>query len=59
MLYRMVIWRLRQFADECRHAREVAVDPSTRKELEEFERLFQQSALEVESTRAMDRDVPR
>ena len=59
MLYRMVIWRLRHFAEDCRHARQVAVDSSTQKELEEFEKLFQQSASEVESARAIERDTPQ
>lgn len=59
MLYRMVIWRLRQFAEKCRDARQVAVDSSTQKELEEFEKLFQQSASEVESARTIERDAPR
>lgn len=55
MLYRMVIWRLRHFADECQRASQSAVDPATRKELEHFEKLFQQSALEIETARDNER----
>lgn len=55
MLYRMVIWRLRHFADECQRAIQSAVDPATRKELEHFEQLFQQSALEIETARDNER----
>jgi len=56
MLYRMVIWRLRHFADECQRARHSAVDPMTRRELEQFEQLFQQSAAEIETARHNERD---
>lgn len=55
MLYRMVIWRLRCFADECQHASQLAVDPATREELEHFEKLFQQSALEIDTARDNER----
>lgn len=55
MLYRMVIWRLRHFADECQRARQSAVDPATRVELEQFEKLFQQSALDIETARDNER----
>lgn len=54
MLYRMVIWRLRHFANECRCAKQFAVDPMTRKELEQFEILFQKSALNIETTRDIE-----
>jgi hypothetical protein len=56
MLYRMVIWRLRHFADECRRAQQSAVDPITRKELEQFEKLFQQSTSDIETARNIERD---
>jgi hypothetical protein len=57
MLYRMTAWRLRRFADECRRARESATDPATRKELEQFEKLFRESASDVETTRKIERGV--
>ena len=55
MLYRMVIWRLRHFAEECERARTSAIDPMTREELKQFEELFQQSAAEVETARNIQR----
>lgn len=55
MLYRMVIWRLRHFADECQRAAQSAVDPATRKELEKFEKLFQQCVVEIETARDNER----
>jgi hypothetical protein len=51
----IVIWRLRNFAEECQRAQESAVDPLTRRELEEFKKLFRQSALTLESAREIER----
>jgi len=51
MPYRMVIWRLRRFAEACHRAQQSAVDPTTREELEEIEKLFQKSASDVETAR--------
>jgi len=58
MLYRMVIWRLRHFAAECRDAQQFAVDPMTRDELKRFEVLFQRSASEIETARETEGDSP-
>lgn len=59
MLYRMVIWRLRCFAEECRRARQTAVDPMTDNELERFERLFEQTASDIETARETERESTR
>jgi hypothetical protein len=47
MFERMAIRRLLRYADECRRAKDSASDPSTERELREFERLFQAQACEL------------
>ena len=47
MLEGIVFRRLKHFVEECRHAKQSAIDPLTQKELDHFERLFQQRASEV------------
>ena len=49
MFERMSVWRLRQFADECRRAREHALDPLTARELAAFEQTFRELASDVEA----------
>ena len=49
MFERMSVWRLRHFADECRCAREHALDPLTASELAAFEQKFRELASDVEA----------
>lgn len=48
MFERMSVWRLRHFADECQRARNSAVDPLTREELDQFEKLFRELARDIQ-----------
>ncbi len=52
MFERMSVWRLRHFADECRRAREHALDPLTERELAQFEQKFRELASDVEAAQS-------
>jgi hypothetical protein len=49
MFDKLSVWRLRHFADECRRARELSLDPMTMRELAEFEHKFRELATELET----------